>query len=54
MSEKELELRFTADIYTFQVGKSRENMNEEKIVESVYYLNLYKKDVVKDAGPSFP
>lgn len=53
MCEKELELHFTADIYTFQVGKSRENLNEEKMVESLYYLNLYNKDAVKDAGPPF-
>lgn len=53
MSEKELELDFTADIYTFQVGKSRENLNEEKMVKSLYYLDLYKKDAVKDVGPPF-
>lgn len=53
VSEKELEIRFTAGTYTFQVGKSRENLNEEKMVESLYYLSLHKKDTVKDAGPPF-
>lgn len=53
MSERELELHFTADIYTFQVGKSRENLNEAKMGASLCELNLYKKDDVKDAGPPF-